>query len=53
MFTGIVQDIGRVESLTPRGGDVRLAIRVGGLELSKIAVGDSRQCSAKPALNRR
>jgi riboflavin synthase len=41
MFTGIVQDIGRVESLTPRGGDVRLAIRVGGLDLSKIAVGDS------------
>jgi riboflavin synthase len=41
MFTGIVQDIGRVESLTPRGGDVRLVIRVGRLDLSKIAVGDS------------
>jgi riboflavin synthase len=41
MFTGIVQDIGRVESLTPQGGDVRLAVRVGRLDLSKIAVGDS------------
>jgi riboflavin synthase len=41
MFTGIVQDIGRVESLTPRGGDVRLAIRVGRLDLSRIALGDS------------
>ena len=28
MFTGIVQDVGRVEALSPRGGDVRLAIRV-------------------------
>jgi riboflavin synthase len=41
MFTGIVQDIGRIESLSPRGGDVRLAVRVGRLDLSKIAVGDS------------
>src|SRR5580658_3583632 len=29
MFTGIVQDIGKVAALTARGGDVRLAIRVG------------------------
>ena len=41
MFTGIVQDIGRVESLSPRGGDVRLAIRVSRLDLSRTAVGDS------------
>jgi riboflavin synthase len=41
MFTGIVQDTGKVESLTPRGGDVRLAIRVGRLDLSRIAIGDS------------
>lgn len=26
MFTGIIQAVGRVESLTPRGGDVRLTI---------------------------
>lgn len=41
MFTGIVQDIGTVAAMTQRGGDVRLAIRVGRLDLSKTAVGDS------------
>ena len=41
MFTGIVQDVGTVAALTPRGGDVRLAIRVGRLDLSKTALGDS------------
>jgi len=41
MFTGIVQDIGRVESLEARGGDVRLAIRTAALDLAKSAVGDS------------
>ena len=41
MFTGIVQDTGTVAALTPRGGDVRLAIRVGRLDLSRTAVGDS------------
>ena len=41
MFTGIIQDIGRVESLSARGGDVRLAIRVGRLDLSRTALGDS------------
>ncbi len=35
MFTGIIQDTGTVAALTPRGGDVRLAIRVGRLDLSK------------------
>jgi len=41
MFTGIIQDMGRVESLSARGGDVRLAIRVGRLDLSRTAIGDS------------
>lgn len=41
MFTGIVQDRGTVAALTARGGDVRLVIRVGRLDLSKTAVGDS------------
>jgi riboflavin synthase len=41
MFTGIVQDIGTVEALTPRGGDVRLAIRTGRLDLARTAIGDS------------
>ncbi|HTV76709.1 MAG TPA: riboflavin synthase [Steroidobacteraceae bacterium] len=41
MFTGIVQDVGRVESLTARGGDVRMAIRASRLELARTAIGDS------------
>jgi riboflavin synthase len=41
MFTGIVQDTGTVESLTPRGGDIRLAIRVSRLDLARTAIGDS------------
>jgi riboflavin synthase len=41
MFTGIVQDVGKVASLTPRGGDVRLAIRVGTMDLSRTTIGDS------------
>jgi riboflavin synthase len=41
MFTGIVQDVGKVASLEARAGDVRLAIRVAAMDLSRIAVGDS------------
>ena len=41
MFTGIVMDIGQVAARTERGGDVRLAIRVNRLDLSRTAIGDS------------
>jgi len=41
MFTGIVQDLGRVESLEPRGGDLRLSIACTHLDMSRIALGDS------------
>jgi riboflavin synthase len=41
MFTGIIQDTGTVAALAERGGDVRIAIRVGRLDLSKTAIGDS------------
>lgn len=41
MFTGIVQDLGRVDSLEPRGGDVRLSIACTRLDTSRIALGDS------------
>ena len=41
MFTGIVQDVGRVLSCQPRGGDVRLTIRCERLDLSTAKVGDS------------
>lgn len=40
MFTGIVQDVGRIHSLEQRGGDVRLVISTE-LELSQVRIGDS------------
>lgn len=41
MFTGIVQDIGRVVSRETRGVDARLVIATSQLDLSKAAIGDS------------
>jgi riboflavin synthase len=41
MFTGIIQAIGEIERLEPRGGDVRLAVRAGRLGLDDVSVGDS------------
>jgi riboflavin synthase len=41
MFTGIIQAIGHIEALTERGGDVRLSVNSGDLELADVALGDS------------
>jgi riboflavin synthase len=41
VFTGIVQDVGRVISREHRGGDVRLVIGCQHLDLSAARVGDS------------
>ena len=41
MFTGIVQAVGEVRAITPRGGDVELLIAAGTLGLEGVAVGDS------------
>jgi riboflavin synthase len=41
MFTGIIQSIGRIERLEPRGGDVRLSIDAGTLPLGGASLGDS------------
>jgi riboflavin synthase len=41
MFTGIVQDLGRIEAREPRGGDVRLTIAVDRFDLGHTAIGDS------------
>lgn len=41
MFTGIIQAIGGVQALERRGGDLRLRIDTGGLDLSDVALGDS------------
>jgi len=41
VFTGIVQDVGRVARCEPRGGDLRLVIECRQLDLSAVRVGDS------------
>ena len=41
MFTGIIQTVGRVTRLEPRGGDVRLAVDTAGLDLADVQPGDS------------
>ena len=41
MFTGIIQAIGHIIRIEPRGGDVRLHIDTGSLDLSDVAPGDS------------
>ena len=41
MFTGIIQAVGRVVRLEPRGGDVRLAVDTAGLDLADVQLGDS------------
>lgn len=41
MFTGIVQDVGRLVSREARGGDVRLLIAFDRLDPSRINIGDS------------
>lgn len=41
MFTGIVQDVGRIETIVERGDGARMRVRPGALELDDVRVGDS------------
>ncbi len=41
MFTGIIEAVGEVAALEARGGDLRLRIRTGKLDLADVALGDS------------
>ena len=41
MFTGIIQAIGRITSMQGKGGDIRLGIETGKLDLSDVELGDS------------
>jgi riboflavin synthase len=41
MFTGIIQTVGRIARLEPRGGDVRLYVDTADLDLSDVQLGDS------------
>lgn len=41
MFTGLIEGVGRVLALEPRGGDLRLRIDVGTLPFAEVALGES------------
>lgn len=41
MFTGIIQTVGRIERIEPRGGDVRLHVDTVDLDLTDVQLGDS------------
>lgn len=41
MFTGIVQDVGRIAALEARGGDLRVTVEVDRLSLAQTRAGDS------------
>ena len=41
MFTGLVEGVGRVAALEPRGGDLRLRIGVGTLPFDAVELGES------------
>ncbi len=41
MFTGIIQAIGQIAAIEPRGVDSRFYIKTGRLDLSDVAIGDS------------
>src|SRR5215467_3699699 len=41
MFTGIVQDVGRIERCEARGGDLRLVIACDRLDMRHVQLGDS------------
>lgn len=41
MFTGIIESVGQVKSIVRQGGDVRLSIAVGKLDMGDVKLGDS------------
>ena len=41
MFTGIIQDVGRIVALATVGGDTRLSVACERLDLARVAIGDS------------
>lgn len=41
MFTGIIEAVGRIDKIEPVGGDMRLHVGVGALDMSDVQLGDS------------
>lgn len=41
MFTGIIESVGSIRALTPKGGDVRVYVQTNTLDLGDVKLGDS------------
>ena len=41
MFTGIIESVGKIARMEPKGGDMRLRIETGKLDLGDVKLGDS------------
>ena len=41
MFTGIIESVGRITAVEPRGGDMRLRVEAGELDVADVKIGDS------------
>lgn len=41
MFTGIIQSVGEIAAIQPKGGDVRLYVKTGKLPVGNVQLGDS------------
>ncbi len=41
MFTGIIQSLGKIAAIEQKGGDARLRVTVGKLDMTKVNTGDS------------
>lgn len=41
MFTGIIESVGTIKALQPKGDDIRLTVAVGKLDMGDVALGDS------------
>lgn len=41
MFTGIIEAVGRIKKIEPVGGDMRLHVAVGSLDMADVQLGDS------------
>lgn len=41
MFTGIVETVGTLEAITPKGEDISVTVNVGKLDMSDVKLGDS------------
>ena len=41
MFTGIIESIGHIKKIDPVGGDMRLSVDAGSLDMSDVQLGDS------------